>query len=192
MARRGRQREFDEDAAVAAITRVFWSQGYATTSIQDLVDASGVQRASLYGAFGNKKALLLLALARYRADVTATLKILQDDTPVVLPALREFLMIPLAPSRPRMGCLLGNTAVEVSTHDDDIGGVVREGFAALEKALRLALERAYRSGELPERNSAAQARMLMAVQQGLQVIARTAPDPVRFVDSVDAVLCSLR
>ncbi|GGP65513.1 TetR/AcrR family transcriptional regulator [Saccharothrix coeruleofusca] len=191
MARTGRPREFDESVAARELTRVFWEKGYHTTSIQDLVDATGVQRNSLYGVFGNKKALLLVALAQYRAQVTEVLERLQREAPV-LPALRHFLTFPLDPSRALNGCLLGNTTVEVSGQDEDIHAAVRDNFAALERALRLALERAHRSGELPPRDAATQARMLMAVQQGLQVISRATDDPTRSAAAVDAVLDSLR
>ncbi|NUR84214.1 MAG: helix-turn-helix transcriptional regulator, partial [Nonomuraea sp.] len=62
-----RTREFDTDAAVERAMDVFWSRGYAATSIQDLVEATGVGRGSLYAAFGSKEGLYEAALLRYAA-----------------------------------------------------------------------------------------------------------------------------
>ena len=64
-----RTREFDTDAAVARAMDVFWCKGYEATSIADLVEATGVQRGSLYAAFGSKQ-LTTLAQTAYPADRT--------------------------------------------------------------------------------------------------------------------------
>jgi TetR/AcrR family transcriptional repressor of nem operon len=60
-----RTREFDTEAAVERAMRVFWCKGYEATSISDLVEATGVQRGSLYAAFGSKQGLYHAALDRY-------------------------------------------------------------------------------------------------------------------------------
>ena len=60
-----RPREFDEDRVKEALTRVFWEKGYEATTMQDLVDATGLLKGSLYGAFGDKQALYMIALAHY-------------------------------------------------------------------------------------------------------------------------------
>ena len=54
-----RPREFDEDRVIEVLTRVFWEKGYEATSMQDLVKATGLLKGSLYGAFGDKKALYM-------------------------------------------------------------------------------------------------------------------------------------
>jgi TetR/AcrR family transcriptional repressor of nem operon len=64
-----RTREFDTDAALARAMDVFWCHGFEGTSIQDVVEATGVQRGSLYAAFGNKEGLYLAVLDRYREDL---------------------------------------------------------------------------------------------------------------------------
>jgi TetR/AcrR family transcriptional repressor of nem operon len=66
-----RVREFDTEAAVEAAMQVFWCRGYEATSVQDLVDATGVGRGSLYAAFGSKEGLYLAALDRYREQLAA-------------------------------------------------------------------------------------------------------------------------
>lgn len=193
MPRTGRPREFDEDAVVQAATELFWTSGYDATSVQDLVDELGVQRGSIYGAFGDKRGLFLRALDRYIAGAGAALGSLDGDGPVV-PALRAVLMVALQcpPGDARRGCLLGNTAIELTGADQAATEAVRTGFSHTEDAFRRALERAYETGELPRRDAGAQARMLLAVLQGLQVIVRTERDPARLSDAVDAALAGLR
>ena len=192
MPRTGRPREFDEDAVVQAATELFWTNGYDATSVQDLVDGLGIQRGSIYGAFGDKRGLFLRALDRYITGVDAAFAALDGDGPV-LPALRAVLMAALlsSPGDARRGCLLGNTAIELTAADQAAGEAVRTGFSHTEDAFRRALERAHESGELPDGDAGAQARMLLALLQGLQVIVRTERDPARLSDAVDAALAAL-
>jgi AcrR family transcriptional regulator len=63
----GRKRQFDPEQALETAMRVFWKKGFVATSINDLTEALGINRPSLYAAFGNKQALFLRALARYGA-----------------------------------------------------------------------------------------------------------------------------
>src|SRR5262245_66574327 len=63
--RRGRPRAYDPDVALARAIEGFWQAGYAATSLDDLSEATGMNRPSLYGAFGDKHDLYLRALARY-------------------------------------------------------------------------------------------------------------------------------
>jgi TetR/AcrR family transcriptional repressor of nem operon len=192
MARTGRPREFDEDAAVAQAMQLFWKRGYTATSIQDLVDSLGVQRGSLYAAFGNKQALLLRALSCYSGIVTPALAGLAGDG-AVLPHLREYLSGSLRhlAHHDAQGCLLGNTSVEISAGDTAIADAIRTGFDALEATISSALERAYDKGELPRRDARAQARMLIAVEQGLEIMSRTTRDAQSLNSAVEATLNGL-
>ena len=63
--RRGRPREFDTGEVLERAMRLFWRKGYAATSLSDLTEAMGMNRASLYGAFGNKESLFRRVLDRY-------------------------------------------------------------------------------------------------------------------------------
>ena len=64
--RRGRPRAFEPDTALAQAMDVFWSDGFAATSLDDISAATGLNRPSLYGAFGDKRALYLQAYGQYR------------------------------------------------------------------------------------------------------------------------------
>src|SRR5271157_304174 len=70
--RRGRPRAFEPEAALGQAMDIFWKDGFAATSLDDLSVATGLNRPSLYGAFGDKRALYLQAYRRYREHVRET------------------------------------------------------------------------------------------------------------------------
>jgi TetR/AcrR family transcriptional repressor of nem operon len=157
--------------------------------MRNLKDELGVLPGSLYGAFGDKHTLFIQALERY-ADGTRAAGSLLLERPV-LPRLRELLtdVLTTAHTAPGRGCMLGNTAAEVLPGDDAAGRVVREAFRELESAIQRALELAQRTGEVDDNvNCGAQARLLVAVIQGLHVLARAELDPQRLEDVIDAAL----
>src|SRR3954465_13551570 len=81
--RRGRPRAYEPDVALAQALALFRRDGYAATSLDDLSAATGMNRPSLYGAFGDKRSLYIKSYQRYRDDYTAAvLKIFEADVPV--------------------------------------------------------------------------------------------------------------
>lgn len=177
---------------VGRAVEVFRRRGYAGTSVQDLVDELGLQRGSLYGAFTDKRGLFRRALAAYVEASTAAAEDLRSVDPVV-PALRRFLAGSVQPSPGGRydGCLLGNTAVENEAVDEDVLQAVTAALAGIEDAVREALERAHRSGELPPGDAVGQARLMVALSQGLQVVGQTGLDRERSRAAVDAALAAL-
>ncbi len=95
-ARTGRLRAFDTQQALARACDLFWSRGYAATSVQGLVDGLGVQRGSLYAGFGDKHDLYLKAVALYARENREQLEASLRDGPV-LPTLRGMLLEPSVP-----------------------------------------------------------------------------------------------
>lgn len=193
MARTGRPRSFDDNQVVNDAKDVFWQQGYAATSMRDLSQTLGVLPGSLYGAIGDKHALFLRALQRYADDGREVAASLVADGPV-LPRLRELLtnVLSAAHIAPGRGCMLGNTAAEMLPNDDDAGQVVRSAFRELESAIEHALKLSQRSGETRDDiDCGAQARLLVALMQGLHVVARAEDDPLRLQDIIDAALSPL-
>src|ERR1700722_12458610 len=87
--RRGRPREYDPDRALANATRVFWKNGYAATSLDELAAAPGMHRPSLYAGFGDKRELYLGTLRRYRDKTRAKAAQLLADDPTLRVSLRR-------------------------------------------------------------------------------------------------------
>jgi len=133
-------------------------------------------------------------LQRYADDARGAAASLITDGPV-LPHIGELLADVLAAARtsPGRGCMLGNTAAELLPHDDTARQVISTAFGALEGAIEQALAIARHNGEIRQDiDCGAQARLLVALMQGLHIVARVEPDPHRFDDVVHAALAPLK
>lgn len=186
-----RPREFDADAALAAATRVFWAKGYEHSSLDDLCDATGLNRSSLYAAFGAKRDLYLSALARYEEGSVARIASALEGRPL-REGLAHFLgsLIDSIVAGPgRSGCFIGNCAAEMARLDRTAAARVRRSLARIEAAFRTGLERALASGELaPDSNPAALARFLTAGIQGLRLVGKANPDRAALKDIAATML----
>ena len=190
-----RPREFDREAVLDRAMTAFWSKGYAATSIEHLVDRMGIQRGSLYGTFGDKRTLFLAALERYQQVVARELFETLDAPGSGLEAIRGFFRRRVASALDRRrpaGCLVTNSAVELSRRDRGAAARIGGSLSKMEAAFRRALERARAAGELaPGRDVRALARFLTSSAQGLSVMAKAFPDRALLEDVVSVVLGAL-
>jgi len=174
-----RPKAFDPDRALDQAMQAFWAQGYEATSIDDLVRTTGVNRASLYGAFGTKHALFLKALERYAgAGLFAALDLGDETTPTreMLAQLFERLIARCLDGR-GAGCLITNTVCEFGARDEAVLSAARQALARMENALDLLVRRGQARGEIdPAARPREVARFLLNAMQGLQVIAKVNPD----------------
>lgn len=172
----GRPREFDIDKALETAMQIFWRKGYEGTTLSDLTEAMGINRPSLYAAFGNKEALFRKALDRYAngpgAHACAAL-----EQPTAL-AVAEMLLhgsIDMAtdPHNPR-GCLMVQGALACGDEAEAARAELAERRRAGEAALTQRLQRALRERDLPKGSDPADlARYLVTIMQGLAVQAAT-------------------
>jgi TetR/AcrR family transcriptional repressor of nem operon len=187
-----RPREFDADSALERATQVFWAKGYEATSLDDLCDATGLSRSSLYGAFGDKRDLLLRSLDRYSergtTQIAATLEKAPSLREGLANLLREFIdQIVAGPGR--RGCFIGNCAAELARHDREAMARVRESLARSQATFRAALARAQRRGEIASTaDIAALARFLTSSFQGLRLVGKALPDRATLEDIAAVVL----
>jgi TetR/AcrR family transcriptional repressor of nem operon len=129
-------RQFDEDALLEAALAAFWQNGFAATSMIDVADATGVQRGSLYNAYGDKARLFLRAYERY-ADgfLDFVRQALSDPDPAVaLTNLFKGVIANMSEGVPSRGCLTTKTAIELPLAGKAIEARVKrllEDFAAL-------------------------------------------------------------
>jgi AcrR family transcriptional regulator len=160
------------DQALDIALRVFWKKGYEGTSIDDLTDAMGISRPSLYCAFGNKEQLFRKALDRYlRGAAELYAEAIGQPT---ARAVAERLLCGMAdnltdPAHPP-GCLAVQGALSCSETADPIRLELNERRAAAEASVRDRFERARSEGDLPSDDDPADlARFLATVGQGMAV-----------------------
>src|SRR5262245_32934749 len=139
-----RPREFDVDDALDRATEVFWKRGYEATSVQDLVDALGVNRASLYATFGDKAQLFSAVIDRYRENVKTRIEDALAAPAAGAAAIRAWFMalIQMAtqPRGPR-GCLLVGSLSSCSTIPDALRDQILAGVRGSTDRLQVALSR---------------------------------------------------
>ncbi len=189
-----RPREFDPDQAIDKAIEVFWRQGYKATSVQDLVEATGVQRGSLYAAFGSKAGMFDAAMDRYMAKYSAPRLLENEDRPIreALAELLRALVETAVTDKSRRGCFVTNTAVELTPHDRAVAKKVASNLGDLEDVLTRRLADAQARGEVrSDREPRALARFLVGSVQGLRVMSKVTPDRERLRDIADIVLASL-
>ena len=177
--------------------REFWERGYRDTSVDHLVEVTGVKPGSLYHTFpGGKRGLFLKALDRYSKLVVPE-KLGELESPDAgLAELRAYfdgLVDDLATPEGRMGCLMVNSTVELAAEDSEVGAVVRGHMKRLERNAERALRNSRRRGEIPEDvNPRAKAKQLMATGMGLMVVGKTDPGRKTLETIVDAAFADLR
>ncbi|WP_182909238.1 TetR/AcrR family transcriptional regulator [Microbispora sp. H13382] len=190
-----RAREFDTDTVLDRAVDVFWRKGYAAASVQDLVEATGIGRGSLYAAFGSKDGLYEAALRRYAAQATSDIATRLASAAPAREVLRDLLiwLVEETVCDPeRRGCLITNTATERLPHDLVAGRVVGEALDRNAMSITAVLRRARERGELPpDADVTAMADLVMTTIQGLRVQGKAGADRRRLVAVVDLVLSVL-
>jgi TetR/AcrR family transcriptional regulator, copper-responsive repressor len=188
---RGRPRAYDPDVALAQVIDTFWDSGYAGTSLDDLSAATGMNRPSLYGAFGDKRALYLKALERYRARSRAGLKeALALDQPLRQALGRVYaaaLSIYLSGEEAPRGCFMIGTAAVEAVGNPEVRAFLGESVRSLDEAFEARIRFARDHGELkPEADPAALAKLATAVLHTLAIRSRAGEPRAALEAAVEA------
>jgi AcrR family transcriptional regulator len=151
--RRGRPRAYQPEIALGKALDLFRKDGFAATSLDDLSAATGMNRPSLYGAFGDKRELYIKSYQRYRADARAAMIDIFGDELPIRKRLEKIYAVALdiylsGEAGPR-GCFTVMTAASEAVADPDIRAMVLEGFVELDKAFASCFHLARENGELP-------------------------------------------
>jgi TetR/AcrR family transcriptional regulator, copper-responsive repressor len=174
--RRGRPRAYQPDIALGKALALFRKSGFAATSLDDLSAATGMNRPSLYGAFGDKRELYLKSYQRYRDDArAATVDLFREKMPIRKRLMRLYavaLDIYLNGEKPR-GCFTVMTAGSEAVDDPDIRAMVLEALAELDKAFVACFRRAKETGELsPSADGQALGLLASAILHTIAIRAR--------------------
>jgi AcrR family transcriptional regulator len=186
---KGRPREFCVDTALAAALRVFWSKGYEGASLNDLTEAMGITRPSLYAAFGNKEALFRKTLDLYEEEKLCYMsKSLEQPTAreVARHLLRGSMENQTSKSEPH-GCLGVISSVACGAEAECIRQEVLERGKVAKRALIERFERAKDEGDLPATADVeGLTSFIYAIMQGMAVQAgagATREDLERLIDT---------
>lgn len=174
-----RPREFDETAVLDAVVMCFWNRGYDATSVKDLAERTGIAAASLYNAFGDKRALYERALSHYVEGSVAD-RIQRCGALAPREAITTFFGEIVRRSLgdgDRKGCMLVNAVFEVAPHEPDFRKIVGEVLTGIE-AFFLACVKAGQADGTITRSLPAEtlSQHLLGVLVGIRVLARVRPE----------------
>lgn len=169
----GRHRKFDIDQAILDAQQMFWTHGYEATSITDLLEATGLQRGSLYKAFGDKHGLFLRTLSRYQEQAFEQLAQLLMSGKGPADGLNRWLQAiadGCPQNGPRAGCYMVNCTTELAPHDDQVAELIARNTQQVVALVEATVRAGQEAGELRRQPGAKEmARHLLLVVVGLSV-----------------------
>lgn len=176
-----RPREFDEEQCLNAAVLTFWRRGFEATSVRELAANMGLTCASLYNAFGDKRALFHRALEHYMAHgFSARARRLEGQYPPreVLVVFFEEIIERSLSDADRKGCLLVNSALEVAPHDAEFRKAIETVLSEMEAFFRRCVCAGQADGTIARDQSPEDlGRLLLGALLGLRVLARSRPEP---------------
>ncbi|PFE11944.1 TetR/AcrR family transcriptional regulator [Bacillus cereus] len=189
-----RTREFDEDQVLDAAMQLFWEKGYEATSLSDLTSRMGIQRPSIYSAFGDKKELFEAALRKYTMSRASDIRNRLQSHSSVKESFSIFFADVVNEEYAgdlSKGCFCINTMVELAPHDERFEILTREHQMYLAVIFQETIERGIQSGELEVNTDAKSlAQALIVALIGLTVMMKSRPQR-SFVDNVIAATLTL-
>ncbi|GHF92384.1 MULTISPECIES: TetR/AcrR family transcriptional regulator [Amycolatopsis] len=170
-----RPREFDETAAVEKAMHAFWERGYEATSTQDLCDATGLGRSSVYNTFTSKRALFGRSLAHYTSTQLDKRQAILDGPGTAAERLDAVLRSAIEDDleEHRRGCLVVNTLAELGVPDDEVGAALRADTHRNLTMFAECVREGVQDGSLRDGLDPAEvAEYLLSTTSGLRVMAR--------------------
>lgn len=191
------EKQFDVHQTLEKAMQTFWNRGYEATSMQNLVDSTGINRASLYATYGDKHELFLAALQRYEDAFLH--KSLTDLESRFRPreAIRQLFLsftnrVAARGSDSRSGCFMTNTAMELAAHDPDAEEIVVRTQKGMETFFARMIRKGQAAGEIGSRVKPKEAASrLLALLIGLSVLCRSRPEKTLLQTIVDDAIRSL-
>ena len=179
MAARGRPREFDANEVIDRVVQLFWDKGYEATSVADIVKATGLNKSSLYNAFGSKEALFERAIDRYVDTRVAMITSLLTDGSGGLDDIDRFFQLmetEVDSEHGCRGCLAVNTSTELGYRDAAAKAVSTRYRSHLRAAFNAVFVRAAARGEIAPGEGATYSEILLGWLLGMAVVVRGGAD----------------
>ncbi|MEM9189252.1 MAG: TetR/AcrR family transcriptional regulator [Myxococcota bacterium] len=170
--------------------QLFWSQGYDATSLQQLLDSTGLSKSSLYASLGNKRSLFLKCLDRYRGFMEKSLRADLDAAPTALHFVRSTLTNVVnegSLKRPR-GCFVTNTATEFGQIDPGVAEAIAESFAHFRGVFEDAIARGQADGSIGAGDRTGLATYLITAMNGLRTMVKAGTERALLIQTVHITL----
>jgi TetR/AcrR family transcriptional repressor of nem operon len=190
-----RTKTFNEEEALTRAMELFWKKGYHGTSMQDLVDAMGISRSSMYDTFGDKHEIFLQAFQHYKQSqqsVLASLSSEGDSISKVLGTFFNHLLRDCVTDEEKRGCLVVNSSTELAWEDEAVRLLIEENYEEFERLFLPMFTLAIKKGEVDiQKNPRAMVRFLYVNMVGLRAVSRYNQDPEFLRDSAKMALTTL-
>lgn len=192
----GPVKQFNREEALERAMALFWANGYEATSIQELVETMGVNRASLYDTFGNKQSIYNQALDKYCNIAQLQIEKIANSQPpdanASAIAILKNILIELLVSDSSMkqaGCFINNTAVELGPHDAVLAEKVNVFWQLIENNFKSLLDKAVSQNEIPrDTNTQEMASFVNTMMQGMAVRNKVGSTPGQALASIEYVV----
>jgi TetR/AcrR family transcriptional regulator, transcriptional repressor for nem operon len=191
-----RTREFDEAKVIDIATNLFWKNGYHGVSTQDLIDAFGMSKSSMYGAYHDKRNLFILALENYRKNASQGMMDAMKGNKSVketITILLNNIITETVGDTDCKGCFIVNTAIELAAHDSKIADILRENRNNIINSFSVAIQKGIDNQELATTNNAkAIASYFYNLINGMRVDAKIHKDRSQYSEIVNVALSVLQ
>lgn len=144
-----RTKNFNQEEVLDKAVELFWRKGYNATSASDLVRELGLSRSSLYDTYGDKRTLFINSLQRYRAKFVGEMIELVDNSSNIEKTLKQIFALIIEQdisSKIPKGCLMVNSAVELSSSDSEIARIVEQNQKDIESSFEKAIIKGQENG----------------------------------------------
>lgn len=176
--------------------RVFWEHGYHATSVQELMRAAGVQKQSLYCAFGDKRSLFLKCLNLYTKQTLFEIQKMLNESGSPLAGIEHVMRFASKPADSKNcppGCLMANTALELGLNDPDVADEIRKMFRGIEKMLAAFVRKAQAQGEINNNlGSVAVGQSLANTISGIRILEKTGASKQQVRTVVETALAAIQ
>jgi TetR/AcrR family transcriptional repressor of nem operon len=189
--------EFDEDKVLTYAMEQFWREGYEASSVQKLLDCTGINRGTLYNSFGDKDTFFKSCIDHYNkvveTQIAATLKNSKLGPWEAIEAYLDETVLNVTNKRRSMGCLLVNSVCESINYDKEMRKVVRGSLSMMRKGLLARLKEAHKNRKVKKGVSAEfAAEVLMNSLHGIRVNSRNGKTPKQLKELIKFNVASLK
>ena len=189
--------EFDENKVLTYAMEQFWREGYEASSVQKLLDCTGINRGTLYNSFGDKCTFFKSCVDQYNKVVDKQIAAsLKNSKLGPWEAIEDYFgetVLNVTNKHRSMGCLLVNSVCESINYDKEMRKVVRGSLASIGKALAARLKEAHKNRKMKKGISAEfAAEVLMNSLHGIRVNSRDGKTPKQLKELIKFSVASLK